>query len=110
MSRVLRILARARADINHVFDWLERRSKKGAATWYEALFRAVERIVENPEGFLTASESLSRWHRQIHQALFKTPRGRRYRIIFELTESEIRLLRVRGPGQPALRRRDLPSE
>src|SRR5437588_54900 len=110
MSRILRILARARADIDRIFDWLEKRSPQGAATWYGALFEAVARIGENPEGFSILSEALPRWNREIHQALFKTPRGRRYRIVFELTETEIRILRVRGPGQPPLRRRDLPSE
>jgi len=64
----------------------------------------------NSEGFSILSEALPRWNRGIHQALFKTPRGRRYRIVFELTETEIRILRVRGPGQPPLRRRDVPSE
>jgi plasmid stabilization system protein ParE len=110
MSRSLRFLARARADIDRIFGWLDRRSPQGAATWYDALFEAVGRIVEAPDSYPVAAESLSRWNRRIHQALFKTPRGNRYRIVFELTETDIRILRVRGPGQPPLRRRDLPTE
>jgi plasmid stabilization system protein ParE len=96
--------------VDHIFDWLQRRSPQGAATWFNALSEAVDKIVENPGGYAPISEALPRWNRQIRQALFKTPRGKRYRIVFELTETEIRLLRVRGPGQPPLRRRDFPKE
>jgi plasmid stabilization system protein ParE len=110
MNRSLRILARARADIDRIFDWLEKRSPQGAATWYNALFDAVGRIVGNPESYASAAEALPRWNRKIQQALFKTTRGNRYRIVFELAETEIRILRVRGPGQPPLRRRDLPAD
>jgi plasmid stabilization system protein ParE len=110
MRQPPRILERAREDVQRIFDWLERRSPQGAVNWYVALVDAVERIAENPESYAITSEALPRWNREIHQALFKTPRGRRYRIIFELTETEIRILRVRGPGQPPLRGRDLSSE
>jgi len=109
MSRLPRILAKARADIDHIFNWLERRSPQGAATWYSALFAAVGKITASPHGYAVVSEALPRWNRKIHQAFFKTPRGKRYRIIFELTDTEIRILRVRGPGQPPLRGRDLPA-
>lgn len=110
MSRSLRILARAGADIDRIFVWLARRSPQGAASWYTALTGAVARISQAPEQYAGAAEALPRWNRRIHQALFKTARGRRYRIVFELTDTEIRILRVRGPGQPPLRRRDLPPE
>jgi plasmid stabilization system protein ParE len=110
MSRSLRILARARADIDAIYDWLQRRSPRGAATWYNALFAAVGRIAENPDAYAVVSEAAPRWNRKIHQALFKTPRGRLYRIVFEWTDAEILILRIRGPGQPPLRRRDLPQE
>src|SRR5437588_5891206 len=110
MSRRLRILARAGADIDRIFDWLAGRSPQGAANWYAALVAAVDRIAETPEQFAVAAESLPRWNRDIHQAPFKTARGRRYRLIFELTDTEVRILRVRGPGQPPVRRRDLPGQ
>ncbi len=33
---------------------------------------------------------------------FKTPHGRTYRGVFTIVDDEIRVLRVRGPGQPSL--------
>jgi hypothetical protein len=33
-----------------------------------------------------------------------------YRIIFDFTDAEITLLRVRGPGQTPLRQKELPKE
>lgn len=110
MSRSLRILSRARADIHVIYDWLDQRSTSGAATWYDALTAAVKRIADCPERYPEITEALPRWKRKIHQSQFKTPRGRIYRIIFEWTEFEILILRVRGPGQRPVRRDDLTEE
>lgn len=110
MSRPLRTLGRARADIDRVYGWLRHRSPQGAEAWYDALYEAVGRIAERPESYPQVSEAGPRWNRDIRQALFKTKHGGRYRIVFELADAEIRLLRVRGPGQPPLRRRDLAAE
>jgi len=107
MIRFVRILTVARADIDQIFDWIGKRSLRGAATWYDALFDSIQRIAENPEGYSTIPEALPRWNRRIHQALFKTPKGRRYRVVFEWSETTIYILRVRGPGQPPLRKMDL---
>lgn len=107
MNYSLRILARARKDIEHIFTWIDRRSPRGAVAWYEALFASIERISQAPDGYGVLSEATRRWNRKICQALFKTRRGRKYRIIFEYKDAEILILRVRGPGQPPVRRRDL---
>jgi plasmid stabilization system protein ParE len=109
MSRTLRILERARADVDTLFDWLVHRSVRGAISWYFAFGRAVERIAAAPESYPDAPES-GLLGRRLRQALFKTRRGRIYRIVFELSDTDIVLLRVRGPGQPRLHRRELPSE
>jgi plasmid stabilization system protein ParE len=60
MSRSLRIIARARADIDRIYDWLKSRSPQGAASWYDALFEAVARIAESPDSYAIASEALPR--------------------------------------------------
>jgi len=94
----IRILARARGDIDRIFDWLNERSPQGAAAWYEALYDAIARIAEDPARHSLLSESIPRWNRRVHQSLFKTARGRRYRIVFELTQDEIRILRTSAQG------------
>src|SRR5207249_2810604 len=109
MSRRLRILGRAATDVEDIFNWLVRRSVPGAITWYAAFRGALEQIASSPEGFAEAAESAV-LRCQLRQALFKTRRGRVYRIVFRLSDTEIVILRVRGPGQGPLRRRDLPAQ
>jgi plasmid stabilization system protein ParE len=106
MSRILRIVERARADTDDIFNWIANRSVQGAVSWYLEFRQAVNRIAETPEQFGEAYEA-DRLGRPLREALFKTRRGRIYRIVFECDDTEILILRVRGPGQSRLRRRDL---
>jgi plasmid stabilization system protein ParE len=94
--------------VDHIFNWLVQRSGQGAISWYLAFRRAVDKIAALPEMFGETPEShpLSR---RLRQAPFKTRRGRVYRIVFEVSDTEIMVLRVRGPGQAPLRKRDLPG-
>ena len=39
---------------------------------------------------------------KLQQFLFKTRRGRTYRGVFVVVDNEVRILRIRGPGQPPL--------
>ncbi len=105
MSRTLRILERARTDVEVIFNWLVHRSVRGAISWYVAFRLASAKIADSPESFSEAAESAA-LGRYLRQAFFKTRRGRFYRIVFEFSDSEVFLLRIRGPGQPPLRRRD----
>ena len=107
MSRTLRILERASADVDEVFNWLVHRSVEGAIFWFMAFKKAVTRVASTGETLGSAPESV-RFKRDLRQAFFKTRRGRTYRIVFEITQTEIVILRVRGPGQALLRLRDLP--
>jgi plasmid stabilization system protein ParE len=109
MSRALRILERAQTDVDEIFNWLVQRSMRGAIAWYLAFHRAVESIASSPEMFGAAPESIP-LGRHLRQSLFKTRRGRTYRLVFKLSDDEIVLLRVRGPGQPRLKQRELPRE
>ncbi len=105
MSRPLRILQQAQNDVDDIFNWLVRRSIRGAISWYLAFGQAIGRIQEAPENYSRAPES-EILHCELRQAFFKTRRGRRYRIIFQFDDQTIIVLRIRGPGQAPLRRRD----
>ena len=56
MSRPIRIVERARADVDGIFDWLAPRSVQGAIAWYLAFRRAIDKIGELPETFAEAAE------------------------------------------------------
>jgi plasmid stabilization system protein ParE len=109
MSRAICIGPRARIDADDIFNWLAHRSIQGAISWYLAFGRAVERIQAAPESCALAQESLL-LRRELRQELFKTRRGRLYRVVFQSDKTAVTILRIRGPGPAPLRRRDVPSE
>ena len=101
MTFRLRVLPRAERDAQHIFDWLKARSPDGAIRWWLAFDEAVHKLIDHPNGYGLAPESDSVQY-ELRQFLFKTRRGRRYRGIFTVIGDEVRVLRVRGPGQPPL--------
>ena len=106
MTYRVRIFPRAEADIEHIFQWISQRSPLGALRWYAAFDDAAARLVTDPLSAGLARENEFVEH-EIRQILFKTPRGRLYRCLFTVTGNEVRLLRVRGPGQRDLQRDEL---
>jgi plasmid stabilization system protein ParE len=101
MDYTVRSLPRAEFDAQHIYDWLLARSAQGARNWWAAFGDACDRLKEDP---LTCARSLESdaLRRDLREALFKTRRGHYYRLVFMVVESEVRILRVRGPGQPVL--------
>jgi len=106
MTYRLVIVDRAERDVAHIFKWLAKSSSQGATAWYNAYIGAIQQIVRLPEHSGIVAES-ARLRVEVREKLFKTRSGLKYRIIFELQEDLIRILRIRGPGQPPLKCRDL---
>jgi len=75
MSPTLRIVERARADVDQIFQGLIRRSVQGAVSWHVEFQRAVARVHAQPDGFAASPESAP-LNRDLREALFKTRRGR----------------------------------
>ena len=100
------LLRRAQADVDAIYKWIMKRSSSGAVSWYNAFLDAAAAIERNPESCAAAPEG-KRLHLNLRQRLFKTARGRSYRILFVIANKQVRVLRVRGPGQPSLTRRDI---
>jgi plasmid stabilization system protein ParE len=76
MSYVLRVLTRARQDVDHIYNWLYARSPGGAARWYAAFLDACDKVVVEPQRFGRTLES-DEVGREIRAFYFKTRRGRR---------------------------------
>lgn len=106
MIRHVRILHRAQDDAEAIFDWLWTRSEQGAIRRRSAFDVAARGLSKDADIWSIASEA-ARVGTPIRQKFFKTPHGRRYRIIYRIDGEEVVVLRVRGPGEPPLRRRDL---
>lgn len=97
---------RAHQHFKHIVRWLSDRSPSGAEHWLDAFDDAIERLEGNADGCSIAPENVL-VKREIRQTLFKTPRGRMYRMVFTIVGSDVRVLAIRGPGQAPLKRRDL---
>lgn len=97
---------RAHQQFQQIARWLGERSPSGAEHWLDAFDDAIEQLERNADGCSLAPEN-SLVKREIRQTLFKTPRGRMYRMVFTIVESDVRVLAIRGPGQAPLKRRDL---
>ncbi|QDU90659.1 hypothetical protein Pla175_40680 [Pirellulimonas nuda] len=107
MSYQVRVLLLAQYDVEEIFDYLRSRSPEGAASWYRAWRSMLLRVAENPFAFGFAPENGRRSY-ELRQSMFKTPQGRRYRAVFSVLEKEVRIIRVRSPGQRPMRAGEMP--
>ena len=92
------ILPQAESDSQQIYDWLCKRSPQGAENWYQAFVEAVENIAQQGEIYGAAPEA-EFLRKAIQQKLFKTPKGKTYRILYEIEGEKLYLLHIRAPGQ-----------
>lgn len=106
MRRAVIVLPRAQRQVREIARWLSDRSAQGAVRWLEAYDRMVERLEENADacGLAPENEFVAP---DIRQTFFKTPRGRTYRAFFTIGDDEVRILAIRGQGQPLVSPQDL---
>ena len=102
MSFAVRELPRAREDKQAILEWLLERSRPGAVAWLDAYDEALARLHDHADAYGPAQEHDDCPRVDARQLLFKTRRGRVYRIIFLIDQRDVFVLRVRGPGQPTL--------
>lgn len=94
-------LRRADEDVRSISRWIADRSIQGAAAWLDAYEQLLLRLAENADSCAVAVED-AEFDLALKQALFGTQRGRTYRAIFTILGDQVRILRLRGPGQPPL--------
>lgn len=99
-------LRRADEDVRHIVRWIGRRSPQGASDWLDAYAQLIEYLGGNADSCPSASEDADT-SIPLKQAMFRTRRGRTFRAVFTIVGDEVRILRVRGPGQPPLREDEL---
>lgn len=100
MAFRVQVLRRADRDVDRILWWLSEKQKSpsGATTWFRAYQTALQRLAETADSQSLAPESEYAAH-EVRHVLFKTRRGRVYRILFTIVGDEARVLHVRGPGQ-----------
>ena len=80
MKYRIRMLRRAHADFASTVAYLYERSPQGAAVWVNAFEKAKNRLAEYADSCSEADENY-RFDIDVKQLLFKTRRGRVYRLI-----------------------------
>lgn len=104
MTRQVIIARRAAREIENQYYWLAERSEDQANRWRNALLAAINSLENNPERCPEAPEA--EWHDGLRQLLYGK---RRYlhRILFEIREQTVVILRVRHSAQNILGPEDL---
>jgi plasmid stabilization system protein ParE len=108
MSYQVRLLARACDDLDVILTYVAERSPQGAARLSESFEKAMLLLETNPFLSPLAPES-EELKRPIRHIVFRTRAGRTYRALYTLIGDEIRVLRVRGAGQPNVSSEDIDS-
>ena len=88
----------AESNVIAIYDWLAIRSPSGADSWYAAFLESLDHLESDPIRFGLAPESAF-FSNEIRQQLFKTRKGRYYRVLFSVRDNVVNVLYVRGPGQ-----------
>jgi len=106
MAHHVRVLRQAERELDDIVAWIAVRSLGGAARLLAAFAKAKDELAANPFLFGLAPES-EFVAVEVRNVFFKTRRGRRYRALYVIVESEVRVLHVRGPGEAVLRPLDV---
>lgn len=98
MTYRVKALRKAEGDVRSIVAYVRKRSSRGAVSWLDAYRAAREHLAEFADGCGEAEEN-HQFEFDVRQHLFKTRRGRVYRMLFTMIGDEVRILRVRGSGQ-----------
>jgi plasmid stabilization system protein ParE len=106
MTYQVRVLARARQDLDEILAYIAERSPEGAARLLASFEKSLAMLEKNPFLSPLAPEG-QELHHQVRHFLFRTRAGRNYRALFLVVGEEVRVLRVRGAGQPPVTSDDI---
>ncbi|MEX0819910.1 MAG: type II toxin-antitoxin system RelE/ParE family toxin [Pirellulaceae bacterium] len=100
------ILPRAEFDFQRLYDYIKKRSKRGADSWVNTFHRSLKRLHKQPDALELAPESEDHAE-DIRQLLFKTGQGLIYRALFVIRDDIVFIIHIRGPGQDVISPDDL---
>ena len=92
------LTARAERDVDGILGWLAQNSSAGAKAWYSRLQEVLEELAITIEQFDFAPENEDH-EEAIRHLVFKTRRGKKYRVLFIIRDAQVFVLHIRGPGQ-----------
>jgi plasmid stabilization system protein ParE len=104
----VQLLALAKADYRRTFHYIQERSLQGAENWELAFEQCLDRLRTNPTIYSLAPEN-DLYDYPLYQVLFRTLRGKRYRIVYRIDGPQVTVYRLRGHGQPPLEKGGLPN-
>jgi len=105
MSFRVELTATAAEEIRHGFRWLSQHSPAAAERWRAALLTAIDSLVDHPERCALAPED--EWYQNGLRQLLHGKRRSVYRILFEVRDGVVVILRVRHAAQALLEPDDL---
>lgn len=100
MKFTVEITDTAWAEIEEAYDWLAERAPLAAERWKESLLAAITSLETFPKSRSLAPES-DYFGREIRQ-LLHGKRQHKYRILFEIRDTRVIVLRVRHGARPFL--------
>jgi plasmid stabilization system protein ParE len=106
MNFAVRVLHRAQIDADLILRWISERSPECAIRWSQVYDKSLLDRRRDANEHKLAPESME-LNIELRQKFFKTRRGRSYRLIYTIIENEVRVLRVRGPGQAPIPEDDI---
>ena len=93
MKFAVEITDTAWAEIEEAYDWLAQRAPSAAARWKDNLLAAIDTLETFPGRCSIAPES-EYSEREVRQLLYGK-RQRKYRVLFEIRDKMVVVLRVR---------------
>ncbi len=107
MTARVEITRTAANEVARRYADMAAQSRRGAARWQAGLLAAVESLADNPERCPEAPEA--EWYGPGLRELYYGKRRNTYRILFEIRDRVVYILRVRHGRQDYLSPDDLPA-
>lgn len=100
------LLSAAQNEFRSILEYLERPSPQGAAVWLDAFEKTVDRLESDADKLAHAPEN-ALVDFPIRHVMFRTAKGKPYRMLYTIVGQQVRVLHVRGPGQDLMRPDDV---